>query len=167
MNDRFMTGWLAIVSCLIVVGCTLKTLETKESGIAGSIKPKVLIASQNTKFKAAVVSEIRDTLVKNSCYIKTIDVNKLRTESMDQYSAIVIINKCMAGRPDPRVESFIIDVRKKNKIVLLTTGIMDSWKPESPEIDAMTSASTLSESSRIAQTIVGKVLGIIQSQRKL
>ncbi|MGD8520076.1 MAG: hypothetical protein PVF56_02935 [Desulfobacterales bacterium] len=44
---------------------------------------------------------------------------------------------------------------------------MDSWKPESPEIDALTSASTLSESSQIAQTIAGKVLGIIQVQRKL
>ena len=73
----------------------------------------------------------------------------------------------MAGRPDPRVESFIIEVQEKNKVVLLTTGLMDSWKPESPEIDAMTSASILSESSQIAQSIVGKVLGIIQVQRKL
>ena len=87
-----MTGWFVVVSCLIVVGCALKTLETKESGVKETVIPKVLIASQNTKFKAAVVSEIRDTLVRNSCYIKTIDVNKLRNESTDQYSAIIIIN---------------------------------------------------------------------------
>ena len=167
MNDGFVIGWFVIVSCLIVVGCTLKSLETRVSGVKEATNPKVLIASQNTKFKVAVVAEIRDTLVRNSCYIKTIDVNKLRNESTDQYSVIIIINKSMAGRPDPRVESFIIDVQERNKIVLLTTGLMDSWKPESPEIDAMTSASTLSESSQIAQVIVGKVLGIIQVQRKL
>ena len=73
----------------------------------------------------------------------------------------------MAGRPDPRVESFIVDVQEKNKIVLLTTGVMESWKPDSSEIDAITSASTLSESSLIAQTIVGKVLDLVHLNKAL
>ena len=117
----------------------------------------MLIASQKTKYKQTLVSEIRSSLEKNNYYIKIIDVRGLRNESARNYDTIVIINKCMAGRPDPRVEDFVEGVEQKNKIVLLTTGRLESWKPESPDIDAMTSASTMSDSNRIARVIVDKV----------
>jgi hypothetical protein len=154
-----------IVSTLSFIGCTLKTVDTSETGVEKDGISRILIATQKTKYKRVVVSEIKGALENNSFYIKVIDVKKLRNESTHQYNAIIIINRCIAGRPDPRVESFIVDVREKNKIVLLTTGIMDSWKPDSPEIDAMTSASKLDDSRQIAQTIVGKVLDIINKQK--
>ena len=143
--------------CMLYIGCTLKTMDTSETGSRKSSTAKVLIASQKTKFKRTLVSEIRSSLQKNDYYIKVIDVRGLRNESIQNYDAIVILNKCMAGRPDPRVEDFIEVADQKNKIVLLTTGKLDSWKPVSPEVDAMTSASTMSESNRIARVIVNKV----------
>ena len=79
-------------------------------------------------------------------------------------SGIVILNRCMAGRPDPRVESFVDDIPDKNKVILLTTGRLDSWKPDSSEIDAMSSASTMSETAPLARSISDKVLDIIESQ---
>ena len=129
-----------------------ESVQKPQSGAA-----KVLIASQKTKYKQTLVSEIRSSLEKNNYYIKIIDVRGLRNESARNYDTIVIINKCMAGRPDPRVEDFVEGVEQKNKIVLLTTGRLESWKPESPDIDAMTSASTMSDSNRIARVIVDKV----------
>ena len=163
MTYRILFSSFMLSLYIVHFGCALKTVDTSETGIRKEYVPKVLIATQQTKFKRSVVNEIRDSLENNSCYIKVIDVRKLKNESTANYNAVVIINKCMAGRPDPRVESFIIDVQEKNKIVLLTTGVMESWKPDSSEIDAMTSASTMSESSFIAQTIVGKVLDLVHS----
>jgi hypothetical protein len=51
--------------------------------------------------------------------------------------------------------------------VLLTTGRLDSWKPESPQVDAMTSASTMSETGVVARTIADKVMVIINSKKNI
>ena len=157
MKFSMLSRCLISFSCLLVIGCTLKTVDTRETGSRNKGTAKVLIASQKTKFKRTLVSEIRSSLKDNNYYIKVIDIRGLRDESPQNYDTIVIINKCMAGRPDPRVEDFIEEVAQKNKIVLLTTGKLDSWKPESPDIDAMTSASTMSDSNRISRLIVDKV----------
>ena len=157
MTFSMLSKCIISLLCLLFIGCTLKTVDTNETGNRKSGAAKVLIASQKTKFKRTLVSEIVSSLKDNNYYIKVIDVRGLRSESPQNYDTIVIINKCMAGRPDPRVEDFIEEVEQKNKIVLLTTGRLESWKPESPDIDAMTSASALSDYSRIAGVIVGKV----------
>ena len=154
-------------SCILMVcflaffGCTLKTVDTIETGDGTALKSKVLIATQNSQFKGEVLSEIKKALGEDVSYIKVVDVKRLPNESVDQYSAFVILNSCMAGRPDPRVESFIDDIPNKGRLVVLTTGRLDSWKPDSPEVDAITSASTMSETDAVARTIVDKVRVII------
>ena len=83
----------------------------------------------------------------------------------EEYNAVVILARCMAGRPDPLVESFMYTTEQKDKVILLTTGQLDSWRPDSKEVDAMTSASIMSESAKIAQTIAGKVLMLLDTQK--
>ena len=51
--------------------------------------------------------------------------------------------------------------------MVLTTGRLDSWKPESPKVDAITSASTMSEAGVVARTIADKVMVIINSEKKI
>jgi hypothetical protein len=145
------------------IGCALKTVDTTETGNPGTLKSKVLIATQKSNFKTKMVSEIRNNLEDDVFYIKVVDLKWLSNESYDDFNAIVILNRCMAGRPDPRVESFVDSTPQKNKIVLLTTGQMDSWEPDSSEIDAMSSASTMSETTSLAQSISEKVMVIIKS----
>jgi hypothetical protein len=87
-------------------GCTLKAVETTESGNRDSQSAKVLIATQKSDFKRTVVSEIKDNLGDEVFYVKIVDVKWLPHESVEDFNAIVILNHCMAGRPDPRVESF-------------------------------------------------------------
>ena len=157
-------------SCLLIIyfpaffGCTLKTVDTTEAGNRNSLKGKVLIATQKSEFKRTMVSEIKDNLGDNVFYVKVVDVKGLPNESTDGFNAIVILNRCMAGRPDPRVESFVDDIQDKKKVILLTTGRLDSWKPDSSEIDAMSSASTMSETTPLARSIADKVMNIIESQ---
>jgi len=62
------------------------------------------------------------------------------------------------------VESFVDYFPDKKKMILLTTGRLDSWKPDSPQIDAMSSASTMSEATPLARSIAVKVLAVIKSQ---
>ena len=159
---------LSLVYVLIFIygffsGCSLKTVETAETGKKDSRKNSVLIVTQKSKFKRAVVDGIKNTLGDDVPYIKVVDVKWLPNEATVNYSAIVIINRCMAGRPDPRVESFIDNYEDKKKVILLTTGQLDSWRPDSTEVDAMTSASNMSESNRVARTISNKVQTIINT----
>lgn len=160
-------------SCILMIcfltffGCTLKTVDTIETGDKTALKSKVLIATQNSQFKGEVLSEIKKALGEDVSYIKVVDVKRLPNESVDQYSAVVILNSCMAGRPDPRVESFIDDIPDKGKLVVLTTGRLDSWKPDSSEVDAITSASTMSETDAVARTIADKVRVIINSPKNI
>jgi hypothetical protein len=165
MKLRLFGNGMVIIYLLTLLGCTLKAVETTEAGRPGSLKGKVLIATQKSEFKRTVVSEIRDNLGDQKFYVKIVDVKWLPNVSADDFNAIVILNRCMAGRPDPRVESFVDDLPDKHKLVLLTTGRLDSWKPDSPEIDAMSSASAMSESAPIARAISDKVLEIIETRR--
>ena len=160
-------------SCILIVcfltffGCTLKTVDTIETGDKTALKSKMLIATQNSQFKGEALSEIKKALGEDISYIKVVDVKRLPNESVDQYIAIVILNSCMAGRPDPRVESFIDDIPEKGKLVVLTTGRLDSWKPDSSEVDAITSASTMSKTDAVAREIADKVRVIINSQKNI
>ena len=164
MMVRILVNCILMTGFLTSFGCTLKTVDTTETGDKDARKTWVLIATQKSKFKRSVVSEIKDTLADNVYYIKVVDVKWLPNESVGDYSAIVLISRCMAGRPDPRVESFIDNVQDKSKVIILTTGRMDSWRPDSAAVDAMTSASIMSETTQISQKISSKVLTIINSQ---
>ncbi len=75
----------------------MKTVDTMENGDKTSVEIRVLVATQNSEFKRTVVSEIRNTLGGKAFYIKVVDVKRLPDESIDQYSVIVILNRCMAG----------------------------------------------------------------------
>jgi len=63
------------------------------------------------------------------------------------------------------VESYIDNEPKKNKIIILTTGILDAWKPDTEGVDAMTSASVISKSDKIAKKIVSKVLALVEQKQ--
>jgi uncharacterized membrane protein len=152
---------------LVVWGCASALVETTESRPDAVLKSSVLIATQKTKFKQEVVSEMRKALNQNSIHTKIVDVKNLRYQGTEEFSVIVIINRALAGRPDPRVESYIDTEPKKNKIIILTTGIMEAWKPDTEGVDAMTSASVLNKSDKIAKTIVNKVLAIVEQNKDL
>ena len=167
MEIRKRGRQVLIFLSLVVWGCASPLVETTESRPVAVPKSRVLIATQNTKFKQEVVSEIRNALVTNSIFIKVVDVKNLRYEAARDFSAVVIINRALAGRPDPRVESYIDNEPQKNKIIVLTTGILDAWKPDTEGVDAMTSASVISKSDKIAQRIVSKVLALVDQKQNL
>jgi uncharacterized membrane protein len=165
MDIRRRGRQFLILLSLVVWGCASPLVETTESRPVAVPKSRVLIATQNTKFKQEVVSEIRNALNNHSIFIKVVDVKNLRFEGTRDFSAVVIINRALAGRPDPRVESYIDNEPQKNKIIILTTGILDAWKPDTEGVDAMTSASVISKSDKIAIKIVSKVLTLVDQKQ--
>ena len=162
-NTRICRQFLILIS-LMVWGCASQPVATVENGPVAASNLKVLVATQNSKFKQAVVSEIYDELKRNSIYLKIVDVKYLKSQSTGEFSAVVIISKSMAGRPDPRVESFIDSHPQKDKFIVLTTGLSDSWKPDVPGLDAISSASVMDKSDQVAKSIVDRVLARVNSK---
>ena len=167
MKTKILLAGGLIILKLSFLGCAVGTVATVESGDRATEQSRVLIATQKSEFKQAVLHEIRSILENNSCYIKVIDVKKLPNESTEGYHAVIILNECMAGRPDPRVESFIDDATQKEKLIVLTTGRLDNWKLESPRVDAITSASVMTQAATTGQSLAGKALKIIRSQQNI
>jgi len=167
MKTKILLVGLLIFLKLSLLGCAVGTVDTIESGDRAAEQSRVLIATQKSDFKQAVIQAIRDTLENNSSYIKVIDVKMLPYESTDGYQAVIILNECMAGRPDPRVESFIDEATEKEKLIVLITGRLDSWKPESPRVDAITSASVMTQATTIGQSLAERALEIIRSQQNI
>jgi len=60
-----------------------------------------------------------------------------------------------------------VDATQKEKLIVLTTGRLDSWKLESPRVDAITSASVMTQAATIGQSLAGKALKIIRSQQNI
>ena len=164
MNIARMYRHFLILLSLVVWGCASQPVKTIDTDQRAATKNKVLIATQKTKFKQAVVSEIYDELKRNSINMRIVDVKNLKSQSAGEFSAVVIISKSMAGRPDPRVESFIDRYPQKDKFIVLTTGIGGGWKPDNPGVDAITSASAMNHHDRIARAIVNKVLVLVNSR---
>jgi hypothetical protein len=162
MHRKLLLPGFFILIKLSLWGCATGTVDTIETGDTKTQHGRVLIATQKSEFKQAVIQEIRDTLENNSSYVKVIDVKRLPNESTTEYDAVIVVSECMAGRPDPRVESFIDNARQKEKIIVLTTGRLDSWKPESHLVDAITSASVMNRATTIGQTLAAKALQIIR-----
>ena len=162
MQSKLLLPGLLILIKLSLWGCAAGTVDTIATGDIKTQHGRVLIATQKSNFKQAVIQEIRNTLENNSSYLKVIDVKMLPHESTTEYNAVIVLSECMAGRPDPRVESFVDDAREKEKIIVLTTGRLDSWKPESPLVDAITSASVMNRATAIGQTLAAKALNIIR-----
>ena len=164
MDGRRLWWGVMVFLNLIAWGCA-QPIKTVESGAPATSNFSVLIASQNTKFKEAVVSEIYDELKRKAFYLKIVDVRHLRSQSTREFSAVVIISKSMAGRPDPRVESFIDNHPQKDKFIVLTTGLASSWKPDTPGVDAISSASVMEQRDKIARSIVDKILARVNSRK--
>ncbi len=164
MKKETISFFLILVSmCTINSGCALKSIETVELGEMMNPESRVLIATQSTEFKEAVVSRITDALDGGSSYLKIIDVAKLGEESADAYDAIVILNTCMAYRMNESVTTFLEKVEGKERIVLLTTVAdgRDEYQPEG--VDAITSASRMNDGDEIATQIIDKVQAVLDS----
>lgn len=141
-------------------GCAAKAVKTTEWGDLKADR-RVLIATQRSEFKEAVVSRLVEDLEKDLCYVKVIDLKKLEIDLARYYDAVVVVNTCKAWRLSGGASKFVKAFPDKDKVVLLTTAGGEDWKPKSVEVDAITSASKEQKADPVADEIARKVRKIL------
>jgi len=154
--------FLLFFICAICFSCAPgQTINTQIKGNLNS-KKKILIASKKSKFKDDIIYDVQYALEQVDAYVKIIDLLKLTEEKSEDYNAIVILN-------DYKFLKFNINVRKflqntpsseKEKIILITTS-GSSTPPKIEGVDAIASASNVSDTGYISEIIIEKVYAIL------
>lgn len=122
-----------------------------------ALKNKLLIASQGSQYKDALVSRVISGLKRSSVYIKVIDVTLLNNEDSTKWNAILIVSAVEMGKNQKEVVAFISAIKDKNKVVMHNTAGDGEWKDQSTGIDTMTSASPMVDVDNHAEILLSKI----------
>ncbi len=118
---------------------------------------RILIASQGSSFKNALVSDIIKKLKSDSTYIKIIDVSHLNEIEESQWQSIIIINTCIADKLNSTVIQFMNQLKNVNPVVLFATAGDGRWKPSNISVDAISSASRMNKIETISEEILNQI----------
>ena len=124
---------------------------------------RVLVAARSSEFKDAVVTKIRDSFMGMPVYIKFIGVDDLDKEKAESYTAVILVNTCIAWGFDRHVEAFIARASDQRNIVVLTTAGNADWKPDKKgrNYDAITTASIKTDVDKVADEVISKVRALL------
>jgi hypothetical protein len=123
---------------------------------------KVLIASQGSEFKDNLSEKIIQKLENDSIYMSVIDCTALKKENAADWKAIVIIHTTKAHNIPRYVSSFLESLSDYSNVVLISTSGGGDEVITEFEVDAISTASLISETSNIASLVISKVENILQ-----
>ena len=136
---------------------SMERIDTREAG-ASQAAVRILIASQGSAFKQAVVEGLVDRLKARSVHIKIVDVSTLPSIDEREWHAIVILHTWENWRPQPDAAAFVARVADKGKLVVLSTS---GSGREQLGVDAISAASSMQDvAQKVAelQTRLDKIL---------
>lgn len=102
---------------------------------------RVLIATQGSAFKDAVVQGVVEKLKQRPIHIQVIDVSGLGAIDEREWNAIVVLHTFELSQPQPDAAAFVARAKTSRKLVVLGTSGEGTFKIEG--VDALTSASKL------------------------
>jgi hypothetical protein len=126
-------------------------------------RPRVLIATQGSAFKDAVVTGVVDGLGQRGAYVKVIDISSLGGVHEKDWNAIVILHTWQMGQPPVQVKEFVHGAREPYKLVALATSGRGDFKLDG--VDAISSASRMAEVPARVAEVMTRVNSILQGAR--
>jgi hypothetical protein len=121
---------------------SMKAARSFEAG-ARSAAQRVLIATQGSPYKDALVDGIVRNLASRGVYIRVIDVSKLPDVKPDDWAAIVLIHTWEYSKPQADAKAFIDRLADRHRVITVTTS--GSGRERMPGVDAISSASLVAE----------------------
>ncbi len=158
--------WIYVLLIMLIgiciSGCAARPLVTSTIGATDS-KNRLLIASQDSEFKDAVVSKVVEDFKKERVLIEIIDLANLSKKRSKEYEAIVILNDYKFFRINRHVREFLKSVNEydRKKVVLLTTAGSPSLMVKGTDVDAISSASKNANADSVSEMIIRKVNTIL------
>lgn len=130
---------------------------------AAQSKGAILIASEKTGFKDALVKEMESILSTAGYTVVTTRHSKkwLDKYQASDYAAVFITNSGVNSKVRPWVTEWIEKNRPSGAYILLHTTQIREWKVEA-SVDAVTSASTKNEVKSLARGYAGRIMARLE-----
>lgn len=101
----------------------------------------VLIATQSSAFKNALVHAVVAHLAMRPVFIRVVDVSALPEVRENEWTAIIVMHTWEFGKPNASAREFIERVRDRRKLIVITTS--GSGRDKVPGVDAISAASVV------------------------
>lgn len=166
---KFRNALLFIAGCLLfilTIGVWYKITYSMHPATSRQIHSetlttKVLIATQGSDFKNAVVTNIVNQYKLDSVFLNIIDVNRIGNVNAEDYQAIVILHTWEYGKPPSAVKKFLEQNSEyRDKTIVFTTSGEGTNKMA--EIDALTGESILENASDHSDEIIERINKLIE-----
>ena len=158
---RFLRVFLVLITVLIVThGCGPKQVSPVQFGPSSSTN-RVLFATEDTEFKNAILENVARAFNGRDVFIQVTDIPSLEKIHPKNYTAIVLVNTCIAWKVEPEIASFLKKVTQPEKVVLLTTTGNPDLSITAPDVDSVTSASQMEKAGEVSRDIINKVENIL------
>jgi hypothetical protein len=154
-----------LLGLLSLTGCAVPQRFWPQKDIVGSDmgaipgERTVLIASRDTEYKRQLVAELQKLLSTEQISHNTIGIKQLEKADPTDYTAVIIINTCLAWGLDHDLITFLDRQKTTANIILLTTSGEGSWLPDKRgrDFDAMSGASVMANVENVAQELIARV----------
>ena len=119
------------------------------------LEQRLLIATQGSPFKKAVVTGLVEQLRQRPIYIKVIDVSLLAAVNEADWTALVLLHTWESWRPPLVVKHFLRRINVPEKVVVLTTSGSGEEKIEG--VDAITASSEMEAVPVVVEGVMGRL----------
>lgn len=166
---KFKKISIAIISLMLVLIAlgfwykatySMEDTAPKQVNLA-DLDTKILIATQGSDFKRAIVTNIVNHFKLDSTFLNIIDVKDLNTKNTNDYKAIVILHTWEYGNPPPSVLDFIAEnLKYKSKLIVMATSGKGTNKIGG--IDALSGESIIEDASDYSDEIIERINRILK-----
>jgi hypothetical protein len=118
---------------------------------------RVLIASQGSSFKNALVDELSTYLKEKKVYLKIVDVTALTDIPENNWDAVILIHTTEMNKLQPDVKAYLDRIQDYGRVILITTSGPGTWKTDEYNVDIITSASKQEELPGLAKDVIKRL----------
>jgi hypothetical protein len=122
---------------------------------------RVLVATQGSAFKDAVVAGVVGQLQTRGAYVKVIDLSSLSTVREDEWNAIVMVHTWEMGQAPAEVKRFAAAVRERRKLVGFATSGRGDFRLEG--VDVISSASRMADVPARVADLTRSIDGVLDT----
>ena len=119
----------------------------------------LLIATQGSTFKDAVVAGVIERLRERQISIQVVDVTALHDVDESQWDAIVVLHTIEYGKAPAPAQAFVDRVGKTGKVLVLSTSGAGDFKIQG--IDAISSASRMTDVPKRVDELLARVESLL------
>jgi hypothetical protein len=156
-----------IVGLLVIAAVGYRVMFSQ--GVATSfevnnpdLETKVLIATQGSNFKDALVSGIIEELKTKAVYIKVIDVTALSKRKEEEWNAVLVLSTCQSQTLQAETMAYLQQAKELEKHVVLITSGAGDWQPKEAPFDSISSASKMANVAPLVARIIKQLEGILE-----